>query len=58
MELISADPDDNKFIDAYLTAQADYLVTTDKHFNEIKDLKYPPINIVSPDEFLEILKML
>ncbi len=55
-KLITVDPDDNKFIDAYLSAQADYLVTTDTHFDPVKRLAYPKINIVTPDEFLEIIK--
>lgn len=56
--LISVDPDDNKFTDAYVAAQADYLVTTDSHFEPVKKVAYPKINIVSPDEFLHILKTL
>ncbi|GAB3419786.1 putative toxin-antitoxin system toxin component, PIN family [Niabella aquatica] len=30
-DLIRADPDDNKFTDAFLNGQADYLVTNDAH---------------------------
>ncbi len=30
--LIISDPDDNKFTDAYISANADYLVTNDSHF--------------------------
>lgn len=54
--LITVDPDDNKFIDAYVAADADYLVTNDAHFNEVKKVNFPLVNIVSADEFLEILK--
>jgi len=54
--LITGDPDDNKFIDAYIAADGDYLVTNDAHFNEAKKVNFPLINIVSADEFLEILK--
>ena len=56
--LINADPDDNKFTDAYIAANADYLVTNDAHFNEVKKIHFPPVNIVSADEFLENLKQL
>lgn len=56
--LITVDPDDNKFTDAYLASQADYLVTTDSHFESVKKGNYPKINIVSPDEFLAIVKTL
>ncbi|SFQ17318.1 putative toxin-antitoxin system toxin component, PIN family [Parafilimonas terrae] len=56
--LIDADKDDNKFIDAYLASDADYLVTNDAHFNEAKNLNFPKVNIVSADDFLQILKSL
>ncbi|MBX2930701.1 MAG: putative toxin-antitoxin system toxin component, PIN family [Chitinophagaceae bacterium] len=55
-KLITSDMDDNKFTDAYLNGEADYLVTNDTHFNIVKTIKFPNINIVSADEFLEILK--
>lgn len=54
--LITVDPDDNKFTDAYIAANADYLVTNDAHFNEVKKIPFPPVNIVSADEFLNILE--
>src|SRR4051794_15605046 len=45
--LIKSDEDDNKFSDAYLASDADYLVTNEAHFNEVKQLSFPKINIVS-----------
>ncbi len=54
-DLISRDPDDNKFIDAYLNSNCDYLVTNDKHFNFIKNLEHPNINILNIDEFIKVL---
>jgi putative PIN family toxin of toxin-antitoxin system len=54
-QLITADPDDNKFIDACINGQADYLVTNDAHFNVVKNINFPKINIITADEFLEIL---
>lgn len=50
--LISEDPDDNKFIDAYLNSHSEYLVTNDKHFNVVKNIPFP---IISMDDFIEIL---
>ena len=55
---ITIDPDDNKFYDAAVSCNADYLVTFDTHFNEAKRLEFPKVNIISADEFLEILKAL
>lgn len=49
--LIKADPDDNKFIDCYVTSGAYCIVTNDKHFNEVKDIDFPYINVLSIDDF-------
>jgi len=49
--LISVDPDDNKFVDCALNAGADFIVTNDKHFNVLKDIDFPKINIVDIDTF-------
>ncbi len=54
--LISADPDDNKFTDAYLNGNADYLVTNDAHFNIVKPRRFPKVTILSADEFLRAVK--
>lgn len=53
---ITADADDNKFFDAAVAANADYLVTNDSHFNEVKNLPFPKVNIVSAGEFLHVLQ--
>lgn len=53
---ITNDPDDNKFFDAAVAANVDYLVTNDGHFNEAKRLAFPKVNIVSADDFLQIIE--
>ena len=53
--LISVDPDDNKFVDCALNAGADYIVTNDKHFNVLKSLGFPQINVVNIETFKSIL---
>lgn len=55
---ITADPDDNKFFDAAVASNADYLVTNDSHFNQAKSLSFPKVNIVSAEEFLQLLQNL
>lgn len=55
-DVIKADPDDNKFFDAAVAGDADFLVTNDAHFNEAKELKFPIVNIINADKFLEILE--
>lgn len=53
MELITADPDDNKFVDCAFAANADYLVSEDSHFDVLKKTPFPKLNLVTLDEFLE-----
>jgi uncharacterized protein len=45
------DPDDNKFVDCYITAGADYLITHDKHFAVLGSIPFPKVNVVRIDEF-------
>jgi uncharacterized protein len=54
--LIPNDPDDNKYVDCAIAFNADYLVTGDKHFNVLKKVDFPKVNIINADQFLEILK--
>jgi predicted nucleic acid-binding protein len=44
--LITADSDDNKFIDCAIAANAHFICTEDKHFNILKKLPYPVIPIL------------
>ncbi len=53
-ELISDDKDDNKFVDAYIASNADYLVTNDRHFNALKDIDFPFVNVINMDAFLNL----
>jgi uncharacterized protein len=53
--LIGADPDDNKFFDAAVAGNADYLVTNDKHFDVVKNIDFPKVNIIDADQFLQLL---
>ena len=54
-QLIENDDDDNKFVDCAVASNADYLVTNDKHFNVLKDIGFPKINVINVDEFKMIL---
>ncbi len=49
--LIEADHDDNKFIDCYVAANADHIVGNDKHFNILKSIYFPSVNVLRYDEF-------
>ncbi|MBO4662049.1 MAG: putative toxin-antitoxin system toxin component, PIN family [Bacteroidaceae bacterium] len=53
MELITADPDDNKFVDCAFASGADYLVSEDSHFNVLRNTPFPHLNLVTLDEFMQ-----
>jgi len=53
--LITADLDDNKFVDCALNAGANFIVTNDKHFNILKTLDFPPIKVVDIETFKEMI---
>ena len=53
--LIYTDPDDNKFVDCALNSGAEYIVTNDKHFNVLKQVEFPKINIIDIDTFKKII---
>ncbi|MDR0799272.1 MAG: putative toxin-antitoxin system toxin component, PIN family [Dysgonamonadaceae bacterium] len=54
-QLIIVDPDDNKFVDCAVSANASYLVTNDRHFNILKETDFPKLNIVDIQTFKNIL---
>ena len=53
--LIEEDLDDNKFIDCYIAASADYLITHDKHFNVLDSISFPKIKTMTASKFIEKL---
>ena len=48
---ISADRDDDKFADCAITADADYIITSDKHFAPLIGSGYKP-QPITPEEFI------
>lgn len=53
--LIHSDVDDNKFADCAISSAADYLITHDRHFDILKLVEFPVVNIVNAYEFEKIL---
>lgn len=53
--LIKSDLDDNKFVDCALMANADFIVTEDKHFKVLKDIPFPVITVLGIEDFKKIL---
>ena len=54
--LIETDPDDNKFVDCAIVANAEYVVTDDAHFDVLKDIPFPRVLVMTAEEFLEVLE--
>jgi predicted nucleic acid-binding protein len=56
LNLIFEDEDDNKFVDCAFAANADFIITNDKHFNVLIDVEFPSIPILSIDAFKNLLE--
>lgn len=55
-QLIVVDPDDDKFVDCFVAAQANYLISDDKHFQVLKETTFPKVELMTGDEFLNFLR--
>ena len=56
--LITADPDDNKFVDCAITAGATYIVSNNRHFSELQNYDFPKVDVRTLAEFLNIVRSL
>ena len=56
LRLITADPDDDKFVDCAFKANAKYIVTQDHHYDVLRNTPFPKIEVIDIDEFLSILR--
>lgn len=55
IDIIKDDLDDNKFLEAAVESQADYIISRDKkHLLILKNFR--GISIVTPEEFLDLIK--
>lgn len=54
-KLIENDPDDNKYVDAAIAGSADFIVSNDQHFNVLKNIDFPKVNVVSIHEFMRLI---
>ena len=54
--LIINDPDDNKYTDCALAANATFVVSDDSDFRILKQTPFPPLKLLTSDEFLELLQ--
>ena len=51
--LITADPDDNKFVDCAIASNARYIVTEDRHFEVLEKIDFPKLAVIGIDCFLD-----
>ena len=50
--LITKDPDDNKFVDCAIAGNAKFVVTNDHHFNILKTIEFPKVDIISLEDIM------
>jgi predicted nucleic acid-binding protein len=53
--MIAADPDDNKFVDCAIVANAECVVTNDSHFDVLATIPFPRVKFVDLGTFLDSL---
>ena len=53
--LIKTDEDDNKFVDCAIAANARYIVTEDHHFDVLKGIEFPVVDVIGIDVFVRML---
>lgn len=49
--LITADPDDNKFVDCAVAANAKCIVSNDRHFDVLKTIDFPKVDVLNIEEY-------
>ena len=54
--LITADHDDDKFVDCAFAANATYIVSDDSHFDVLKEVDFPRLLVLKLKEFLGLLQ--
>lgn len=53
--VIEADPDDNKFVDCAVAGNAKFIVTEDGHYDILKDLMLPRVDVIKLDDAMKLL---
>ena len=55
LQLIEADSDDNKFVDCAFKTNARFIVTQDHHYDILRTVDYPQIDVIGIDDFLKLI---
>lgn len=51
--LITADPDDDKFVDCAVACNAKFIVTEDSHYDILQEIDFPKVDIIKLDDILQ-----
>ncbi|MBQ7463075.1 MAG: putative toxin-antitoxin system toxin component, PIN family [Bacteroidaceae bacterium] len=54
-QMIQADPEDNKFVDCAIAANARYIVTNDRHYDVLRQTPFPYVDVIALADFAEML---
>lgn len=54
-QLITSDPDDNKFVDCAIVGNAEFIVSDDAHFNVLTNIPFPHVVVKRLKQFHEEL---
>lgn len=55
-QLIKSDPDDNKFVDCAIAANARYIVSNDRHYDVLRQTSFPKVDVINLVDFMKLLK--
>jgi putative PIN family toxin of toxin-antitoxin system len=55
-DLIKTDFDDNKFVDCAIASNAGFIITNDNHFNILKSIPFPKVEVIDIDAFIKNLE--
>ncbi len=55
-QLITTDPDDNKYCDCAVAGQADFIVTEDRHFDILEKILFPKLVAIPIEVFSAMFK--
>ena len=53
--MITNDADDNKFVDCAIASNAHVLITQDKHFEVLKNIEFPRVDVIGVLDFEKLL---
>ncbi len=51
--LLIEDVDDNKFVDCAIASNAEFIVTNDRHYNALKQIPWPKVEIITINDFCQ-----